>query len=470
MTEYTFQNAQIYLSKLLDQMDDGEFTSVDLIRTVGGSPVAKLVKYSTYAAVAVADAVDLEYVSQQQLTSGPMNPGTNGLYKLVKSTDDASAIVDGTLHAELTWLGTAADGVKFVSVLGGDQGNNTTITVEDPLASGQPLDVAVVGTDITISLETDGSGNLASTFTEVSDAVNADAEASALVTASVVGTGTNTPESVTASLQVTQGAGGILYEAAAGGGTAGNDITIEYVNPTVAGLAHYSYPDGVQGGNGVDFEAVTPGVSAVTVTVVDPGGTNPAAIDVVGNDITITLATDTGVIQSTLQDVADLVTNSVPASALITATVTGTAGTTASAMSVQGLTADFPLAVAVNGTDISVTLETDTSGTIVSTAADVEAGVDGTPAAAALVDTTVTGVGTTLAAAYTQTNLANGTDDGTMVQTPLAGGDNQPTGVQKFHAVAIYRSRTISHSADIAPSVTPRAVIISTAHATFLGL
>lgn len=363
MAQYTLQAAQANLSTILDQMAAGTITSVDLIKKNGGSTVAKLVKYSTYSAAAIAGSADLTNVPFTLMASGPMNPSSNGLYKMTKVVDDSSSIVDGTIHGELTYTGQGVSGVKFVAKLGGAQGNSITIAVVDPAAINQALSVGVVGSAITINLATDGSGNITSTFTQIASAVNLSAPASALVTASVVGTGSLTPESVAATLQVTQGAGGILYTAVTPG-TAGNSITIRYV---VAGL-------------------------------------------------------------------------------------------------------NTALSVGVVGSAITVNLATDGAGVATSTAAQVRAAVAGDVAAAALVNSAVTGVGGTLAAALAVTNLAGGTDDGTLVATPLAGGANQPASVAKFQAFGIFRKRDHSKNVNIAPSVTPSAVIISAAHATLIGL
>jgi hypothetical protein len=46
----------------------------------------------------------------------------------------------------------------------------------------------------------------------------------------------------------------------------------------------------------------------------------------------------------------------------------------------------------------------------------------------------------------------------------------QPTGAQKFLAFGIYRKRVTSNNPLIAPTLTPRAVLISKVHATFIGL
>ena len=250
MTQYTLQGAQANLGSIMDDFDNGLLTSVDLIKTNGGSVVAKMVKYSTYAAAAIANSADLNLVPQVQLQHGPMNPATNGLYKFTKTVDDSVAVPDGTVHA---------------------------------------------------------------------------------------------------SLQVTQGLGGNLWTAVVGG-TAGNSYTIQYIDP---------------------------GVNTATTTA----------------------------------------------------------------------------ALVVNAVQITLSYA---AGAVTATAATVAAAAAASAAVSAVVTATTTGVPATLAAAF--------------AATALAGGAVQPAGVQKFKAVGIFRKRVTSKSPLIAPSVTPRAVLLSKTHATFLGL
>lgn len=95
-------------------------------------------------------------------------------------TDCGDPEVTATLTTALT--GTDND-IKFTSVLLGPAGNDITITLVDPAANDEPLAVAVVDTDITVTLATDGSGTITSTAAEVITAVLADVDAAALVAA-----------------------------------------------------------------------------------------------------------------------------------------------------------------------------------------------------------------------------------------------------------------------------------------------
>lgn len=69
-------------------------------------------------------------------------------------------------------------------------GRETTIELIDPQTTSSPLSVTVSGNDISVSLETDGSGNIITTAEGVALEINNDAGASALIVAYEVGTGT----------------------------------------------------------------------------------------------------------------------------------------------------------------------------------------------------------------------------------------------------------------------------------------
>jgi len=470
MTSRTIQSLQANLPSLLDAQEAGTLGTVDVIKTSGGAAVAKLVKWATFNSANIAGTSTLNYVPQLSLEQSPSAGSHNSLYQLTKEAVDASAIVDGTVHAAKNYVGKtlpSASGVLFTAKLGGAQGNAIKVAVVDPLAINQALSVTYAAPVITVHLKTDAGGNLDSTFTEIANAVNNSVVASALVTATVVGTGTAKPESTAATLQVTQGAGGVLYTAAASG-VAGNSVTVRYLNPTVLGHSHYSYPDGVQGGNGLDLTAVATGISPVTVTVVDPGVNHVLSSLVVGNAITITLGYSVGAIDTDLTTLNTHINTDVDISALISSAVTGVGATLATAMSVQTLSSLFVESAGKIGSALTVNLGTNAAGTITSTASSVAAAATGV--AAGLYTAAATGVGGTVAAALVLTNLAGGNDDGTLAAAFLTGGANQPAGADLFKAYAIYRKRTHSKNVGVSPSLTPRAVLISTAHATLLGL
>lgn len=75
--------------------------------------------------------------------------------------------------------------LKFTAVPLGTAGNGITVTYVDPEENDAALDVTVDGTDITVSLATDGAGAITSTGNLVMAAINANGEAAALVTATL---------------------------------------------------------------------------------------------------------------------------------------------------------------------------------------------------------------------------------------------------------------------------------------------
>jgi phage tail sheath protein FI len=91
----------------------------------------------------------------------------------------------GATAASVT-LGSSAidDDITFTAVTAGNDGNAINITIEESDEAGAELAVSVSGDAITITLGNDDDGAASSTAYEVVTAVNADADASALVTAS----------------------------------------------------------------------------------------------------------------------------------------------------------------------------------------------------------------------------------------------------------------------------------------------
>lgn len=86
----------------------------------------------------------------------------------------------------------------------------------------------------------------------------------------------------------------------------------------------------------------------------------------------------------------------------------GTAGNSVSVTYVNPGVANATISVSVSGSDITVNLATDGLGALTSTADQIKTAVDGLAAAAALVDVTVSGTGTTVQAAQAKTLLAGG--------------------------------------------------------------
>jgi len=87
-------------------------------------------------------------------------------------------------------LGSGDAAVEFTANVAGAAGNNISVEFIDSGTTNASLDVSVSDSKITVSLATDGTGTITSTANDVIGAVNGDAEASALVTASAPGAGT----------------------------------------------------------------------------------------------------------------------------------------------------------------------------------------------------------------------------------------------------------------------------------------
>lgn len=80
-------------------------------------------------------------------------------------------------------------GLTFTAVPWGAAGNDISVEFLDPAANNATLSVAVVGNAITVSLATDGTGAITSTYNDIAAAVTGDVSASALVT--VTGSNSN---------------------------------------------------------------------------------------------------------------------------------------------------------------------------------------------------------------------------------------------------------------------------------------
>jgi hypothetical protein len=187
MATYTFQAAQSSLGYLLDSMDAGKITSVDLIKTAGSPVVAKLVKKATYDAADIANSSVTSLVPQLQLQHGPMNPATNGLYKMTKILDNAAAVPDATVH-EFLQVTQGAGGVLYTAVASGTNSPAITITYTDPGVLQVGNIVTVVGTAISVSLSNDATPVIDATAATVAASVMAHPAAAALVTAVANGT------------------------------------------------------------------------------------------------------------------------------------------------------------------------------------------------------------------------------------------------------------------------------------------
>lgn len=76
--------------------------------------------------------------------------------------------------------------VTYTAKEAGTAGNAISITLVDPSGNDEELAVSVAGTDISVSLATDGSGAITTTGTELAEALTQHAAARALVSVSSV--------------------------------------------------------------------------------------------------------------------------------------------------------------------------------------------------------------------------------------------------------------------------------------------
>jgi len=145
------------------------------------------------------------------------NPITTTLSSFGQITDDASGdgegqvlftLIGDSVAAEVTIDPTGTDNsVKYTAVTAGQAGNNITVEYVDPVAALSPLSVTVVGTVITISLETNAGSAIISTADEIITLITGDVDASALVIPTNVGLGTGVVTAIAAT-NLTGGNGG----------------------------------------------------------------------------------------------------------------------------------------------------------------------------------------------------------------------------------------------------------------------
>lgn len=120
-------------------------------------------------------------VTTGQIVGIKQPDGTESLFAFMTVAENAP--VDG-VQAELTTDMTEAKAdVTLTAVAYGRSGNTITVTYIDPSANSASLSVVVRGRDILVYLATDSGGTITSTCEEVVNAINANAAAAALVTA-----------------------------------------------------------------------------------------------------------------------------------------------------------------------------------------------------------------------------------------------------------------------------------------------
>lgn len=127
-------------------------------------------------------------------------------------------------------LGAGDAEIEVMARAAGADGNDITVELDDPGGNNQALAVSVAGTVITVSLATDGGGAITSTNTEVVEAINAHAEASALVMASLASTAVASTTVAAVAATSLAGGAGQAYEA-------GTDYTLDPATGVVTRVA-----------------------------------------------------------------------------------------------------------------------------------------------------------------------------------------------------------------------------------------
>ncbi|MEA1899922.1 MAG: flagellar hook-basal body complex protein [Thermodesulfobacteriota bacterium] len=190
------------------------------------------------------------------------------------NADDTNG-TDESVSAVLTFdgdgvaAGSDNKDVIYTAVKGGTAGNDISIEYKDSAGTGG-LAVSVVGDAITVDFDGD-----APTAAEIATAINANADAAALVSATAYDDGAGEVTNVdaynlisgggAAALTVDEGTANLaITYTALTGGTAGNDISIEYKDSAgTGGLAVSVVGDAIT----VDFDGDTPTASEVATAI-----------------------------------------------------------------------------------------------------------------------------------------------------------------------------------------------------------
>lgn len=190
-------------------------TSLLSIRRPTGTPAQIELKTTSFDPGLLALALGGEVAQVNQSAGGKVSTlGTmaQGIWTpLPGRYFDAASFVVGTGDGLTTGVEGSNTGLTWSALEPGD--SEITVSLSDPAGNDQALGVTVVGTDIDVSLATDGSGTLTSTAAEVLAAVNADAAAAALV--AVSHTGASTGAGVVAAVAQTDLTGGSVVDPSA---------------------------------------------------------------------------------------------------------------------------------------------------------------------------------------------------------------------------------------------------------------
>lgn len=167
----------------------------------------------------------------------------------------SSTVLAGNVAATLTTALTGANNdLVFTAKVGGAGGNAITVAYVDPSGNNQALAVTVAELAISVSLATGAGGAITSTASQILAAINADATAKMLVTASLAAGN--------------DGSGVVIAMAATN--LAGGDSTVI----TSAALDTFGFDSGHFN---LHFGAVAPAPTTIAVTESDDDSTYTAA-------------------------------------------------------------------------------------------------------------------------------------------------------------------------------------------------
>lgn len=250
--------------------------AVDVIDTTGMVPV--VAADTGHAADRVALVVTARGAISVRIAPGDLPPSVR------QGLGDLTVPAASALAASVTVIPAGANNaVMLTANVAGALGNDISVQLIDPGLPSQALAVSVVDKAILVRLATNAGLAITSTAAQVIAAINAHWMASHLVTAAD-GSGSNGTGVVTA----------MAHAHLAGG--ADMDATHAALTTVLAGA-----------NNDLVWTAVAGGTDghAITIEYVNPGAINqPLGVVVVGNAITVNLATDGGgAITSTADDI-----------------------------------------------------------------------------------------------------------------------------------------------------------------------
>lgn len=164
--------------------------------------------------------------------------------------------------------------LTYTSLVDGTFGNSITIEYVDPAANSSPLAVSVVGTAISVSLETNGGGSLVSTADDIAGAIDG-SDASSLVDVSVSGTGANI-QTAAASTPLAGGTAGPIPSGTTVDSIEDSQPLITQTGDTTAGstsVANLASNAGIVAGVLVTGDGILDGTKVVSI-----GGGGPYAV------------------------------------------------------------------------------------------------------------------------------------------------------------------------------------------------